>query len=226
MAAMRRTKIFPSTFRLHVALLALVASLLCISPRAEAGLIEIYADGYVGGMYGTEPKFCTSCYTQTPDGQRGDDFFHDQSGGLLGLRAGVEVLYTDVYLQFDQFLTPHGFSGSTLQAMIGWDLSIGSGKWTGTLGGYGGMVFGFPYTPHPPIDRSQIATIGVAAEGQGGAEYNISRYLAVQMIATLGYHYMFAGSKAVELGPGLSEATRTHGFHLMLKAGIRFHIGL
>lgn len=225
MAAMRRTKIFPGPLRLHVALIALAAALL-FSPRAEARIIELYADGYVGGMYGTEPKFCTSCVTQTPDGQRGADFFHDQSGGLLGLRAGVEILYTDVYLQFDQFLTPHGFSGSSLQAMLGWDLSIGTGKWTGTIGGYGGMAFGFPYTPHPPIDKSQIATVGVAAEGQGGVEYNLNRYLALQGIVTLGYHYMFAGSRTIELGPGLSEATRTHGFHLMFKAGIRFHIGL
>jgi hypothetical protein len=225
MAAMRRTKIFPGPLRLHVALLAL-AFALCLSGRAEARLIEIWADGYIGGMYGTEPKFCTSCVTQTPDGQRGADFFHDQSGGLLGLRAGVEVLFTDVYLQFDQFLTPNGFSGSSLQAMLGWDLGIGSGKWTGTLGGFGGMVFGFPYTPHPPIDKSQIATVGVAVEGQGGVECNFSRYWALQAIATVGYHYMFAGSRTIELGPGISEATRTHGFHLMLKAGIRFHIGL
>ena len=31
-----------------------------------------------------------------------------------------------------------------------------------------------------------------------------------------------AGAKNVELGPGLSESTQTQGFHLMLKAGIRY----
>src|SRR5262249_42531166 len=177
-----------------------------------------------GGMYGTDPKF-NSTVTKKPDGSTGADFFQDQSGGLLGLRAGVEVLYTDIYLQFDQFLTPHGFSGSTLQLMLGWDLGIGSGKWTGTLGGYGGMVFGFPYTPHLPIDPDQIATIGVAAEGQGGAEYDVTRFLATQMIGPIGYHYMFAGAQPIQLTPGgFSEATQTHGSHIMFKAGIRFHI--
>jgi len=200
--------------------------LLLHSQTAQARLIELYADAYLGGMYGTEPKF-NSTVTRKPDGTQGNDFFHDQSGGLLGLRAGVEVLYTDIYFQFDQFLTPYGFSGSTLQAMLGWDLGIGSGKWTGTLGAFGGMVFGFPYTPHLPIDTNQIATIGPAVEGQAGAEYNINRFLAVQMIGTVGYHYLFAGAQQVALSPsGLSEATRTHGFHLMFKAGIRFHIGL
>lgn len=226
MAAMRRSKIFPATSCLPVALCAAFVSLLFWSARAEARIIELYADGYVGGMVGTEPKFCTGCVTQTQDGQRGDDFFHDQSGGLLGARAGVEILYTDFYVQFDQFITGRGFSGSTLQAMLGWDLSIGSGKWTGVLGAYGGLAFGFPYTPHPPIDNTQIATVGVAAEGQAGAEYNINRFLALQLIGTFGYHYMFAGAKHIDLGPGLSEATQTQGFHLMLKAGIRFHLGI
>lgn len=221
MIAMCRTKkLLGLPFRRMLLLIGLLAFFVS-SKRAEARLLEIYADGYLGGMYGTEPKFNSRVTPQ------GTDFFHDQSGGLLGLRAGVEVLYTDIYLQFDQFMTPRGFSGSTLQAMVGWDFGLGSGDWTGTLGGYGGLVFGFPYTPHPPIDNDQIATIGVALEGQGGAEYNINRFLAVQMIATLGYHYMFAGAHPVLFNEsGMSASTQTHGFHLMLKAGIRFHIGL
>ena len=28
----------------------------------------------------------------------------------MGARLGIEVLYTDLYLQFDQFLTGQGFS--------------------------------------------------------------------------------------------------------------------
>lgn len=209
-------------------MLVTALGMLLSSQRAEARLLEIYADGYLGGMYGTEPKF-NSTITKKPDGSQGNDFFHDQSGGLLGARVGIEIFYTDIYIQFDQFLTPIPgvFTGSTLQAMLGWDLGIGSGQWTGTLGAYGGMVFGFPYTPHFPIDNSQISTIGAAVEGQGGVEYNLNRFLAVQMIATVGYHYMFAGAQPVQLNiGGPSESTQTHGFHLMLKAGIRFHIGI
>jgi hypothetical protein len=223
---MSRTKKFLGCISPRLSLLACVFGLLLASGRAEARLLEIYADGYLGGMYGTEPKF-NSVVTQKPDGTQGTDFFHDQSGGLLGARVGIEIFYTDIYLQFDQFLTPRAFSGSTLQAMLGWDLGIGSGDWTGTLGVYGGMVFGFPYTPHFPIDTAQISTIGATVEGQGGAEYNLSRFLALQLIATVGYHYMFAGAQPVQLSVnGPSESTQTHGFHLMLKAGIRFHVGI
>ncbi len=216
----------PGLFASRISLLVGALALLLYSQRAEARLLELYADAYLGGMYGTEPKFCTTCYTAKPDGSHGDDFFHDQSGGLIGGRVGIEIFFTDIYIQFDQFVTGNGFSGSTLQPMIGWDFGIGSGTWTGTLGAYGGMVFGFPYTPHFPIDTSQIATIGAAGEVQGGAEYNVNRFLAVQLLGTVGYHYMFAGASPVMYSNGFSEATQTQGFHLLFKAGIRFHVGI
>lgn len=200
--------------------------LLLASSTAEAKLFEVYLDGYVGGMYGTDPKF-DSVITRKPDGSTGNDFFRDQSGGVVGGRLGIEILYTDIYLQFDQFLTAQGFSGSTLQPMLGWDLDIDVGNWKGLIGGYGGFVFGFPYTPHYPIDTHQISTVGVTIEGQGGAEYVLNRFLGVQLMATVGYHYMFAGAENVPLTvTGISESTRTHGFHLMFKAGLRLHLGL
>jgi hypothetical protein len=228
MAPMRRTKKIPGLSLRRISLFALALSLILMSQRAEARLLEIYGDVYLGGMYGTEPKF-NSTVTQRPMGSQptyGADFFHDQSGGLFGARAGIEIFYTDLYLQFDQFVTGNGLSGSTLQAMLGWDFGIGSGSWTGTIGGFGGLVFAFPYTPHWPIDSSQIAKVGAAAELQGGAEYSINRLLALQLMGTVGYHYMFALADAVPLGNGMSASTQTHGFHLLFKAGLRFHLGI
>lgn len=216
----------PRSISLPATLLTCALVLGAGSRPAEAKLLEVYADAYVGGLYGTEPKF-NSVVTQKPDMTRGDDFFSDNSGGLLGLRAGVEVLYTDIYLQFDQLISLRGFSGSTLQAMLGWDFGIGDGPWRGTLGAYGGVVFGFPYTPHFPIDTSQIATIGLAAEGQAGVERVLNRLFRLQLIATVGYHYMFAGSEPVTIDvAGNTSHTVTHGFHLLLKAGIRFNLGI
>jgi hypothetical protein len=207
---------------LSVGALALVAG----SGRAEAKLFEVFADAYVGGLYGTEPKF-NSVVTQKPDKTMGNDFFADNSGGLLGLRAGVEIFYTDIYLQFDQMVTGRGFSGSTLQAMLGWDFGLGDGPWRGTLGAFGGMVFGFPYTPHFPIDNSQIATLGVAGEVQGGAERVLNRLFRLQIIGTVGYHYMFGGADSVVIdAQGNTQQTQTHGFHIMVKAGLRFNLGI
>lgn len=195
--------------------------------RAEARVLELYGDVYAGGMYGTLPKF-NSVITQKPDSTTGGDFYADQSGALLGARVGIEVLYTDVYVQFDQFINLRGFAGSTLSPMIGWDLNLGSGKWTGTVGGYGGFVLAFPYTPSLPIDKGQIAKFGVQVEGQAGAEYNINRLIALQLIGTVGYHYMFAWADNVIVEPatGASQSTKTHGFHLMAKVGLRFHLGI
>jgi len=216
----------PLSISLPTTLFAGALALVADSRPAEAKLLEVYADAYVGGMYGTDPN-SPSVVTQKPDMTRGNDFFADNSGGLLGVRAGVEVLYTDLYLQFDQLLTTRAFSGSTLQAMLGWDFGIGDGAWRGTLGAYGGMVFGFPYTPHFPIDSAQIATIGVAAEGQAGVERVLNRLFRLQLVATFGYHYMFGGSESVVIdNAGNTANTVTHGFHLLLKGGIRFNLGI
>jgi hypothetical protein len=203
-----------------------------VSGRAEAKLLEVYADAYAGAMYGTEPNVRLGSVV-TP---MGNDFYRDNSGALLGLRAGVEILYTDFYLQFDQMVTERGFSASNLQAMLGWDFGIGDGPWRGTLGAFGGMAFGFNYppqfhtgaTPGSFIDTSQIATVGVAAELQGGVERVLSRLFRLQLIATAGYHYMFAGSSPYVLDPAVGNSTQTvtHGFHLLLKAGIRFNLGI
>jgi hypothetical protein len=222
------------TASLPIALSAGALALVAGSGRAEAKLFEVFADAYVGGMYGTEPKF-NSVVTQKsvssmgsqPMTVGGDDFFHDNPGALLGLRAGVEVFYTDIYLQWDQMITGRGFSASTLQAMLGWDFGIGDGPWRGTLGAYGGMIFGFPYAPHFPIDTSQIATIGVGGEVQGGVERVLNRLFRFQVIGTVGYHYMFAGSDSiVHDAQGDTYQTQTHGFHILLKAGLRFNLGI
>ncbi len=219
-AAKRTASLLPTSLLLGG--LAVVAS----GGRAEAKLLEFSADAYVGGMYGTEPKF-NSVVTQKPDMTLGNDFYHDNSGALLGLRAGIEILYTDIYVQFDQMINLRGFSASTVQAMLGWDMGIGDGPWRGTLGAYGGVVFGFPYTPHFPIDTSQIATIGVTGEVQAGGERVLNRLFRLQLIGTLGYHYMFAGAQPVVIDTaGNSVATQTHGFHMMIKAGLRFNLGI
>lgn len=199
--------------------------------RAEAKILELYGDVYLGGMYGTEPKFKNASIITaepSPMGQyMGADYYNDNSGGLIGAKVGIELLYTDLYVQFDQAISPRGFSGSAVQAMLGWDLSMGPSKWKGTFGGYGGMVFAFPYTPHFPIDRDQIAKIGVAAELQAGAEYVFHRLLRLQFLGTFGYHYMFAGAKDVPIDlDGNYQSTRTHGFHFLAKAGIRFNLGI
>jgi len=37
---------------------------------------------------------------------------------------------------------------------------------------------------------------------------------------------MFAGAEPVMYSNGLTESTQTQGFHLMFKAGLRFHVGI
>lgn len=202
---------------------ALPCALLLWGSPAQANLLELYLDGYGGGLYGTPT---IAGYT-TPGGE---DFYVNQTGGLVGARAGIELLYTDLYLQFDQFLNRQGAAGSSLQLMLGWDGSL-LGKpdhgWALLLGGYGGMIFGFPYTPRVPIDKDQIATLGVAVEGQVGTEYRFNRFLRFQAVGTVGYHYLFGGAKEVTIdNAGNVAATTTHGFHLQAKVGLRFRAGL
>lgn len=204
---------------LLLAVLPLCALLFC--GRAQAAhLFEFYLDGYGGGMYGT-PKVSG---VSTP---AGNDFFHDQSGGLLGARVGIELLYTDLYVQFDQLFNGDGAGASTLQAMLGWDFNLGCRQgppcWDGLLGLYGGGIFAFYYTPHLPISRDQIARYGIGAEAQFGAEYHFNRYFVFQALGTFGYHYLFSGSVDVN-SSGVTLSDTAHGFHLLGKLGFRFHL--
>lgn len=204
------------------------ALVLCHAGRAEADLFEFYVDGYGGGLLGT-PQIAG---VPNPPPATGGNFFNDQSGGLLGGRVGFELLHTDLYLQFDQYFNSMNAAGSSLQLMLGWDHCFGKHRPSGLcglLGGYGGLVFGFPYTPHPPIDRSQLATFGVAAEAQGGIEYHINRLLVLQAIGTIGYHYLFQTHPGASINisnSGEFSVPTTHGFHLLAKAGLRFHLSV
>jgi hypothetical protein len=209
-----------------LAALALSAGLFATRP-ARANLFEFYVDAYGGGLYGT-PQIAG--YPHPPS--TGDNFFHNQSGGLLGARAGVELLYTDLYLQFDQYFNGLGAAGSSLQLMLGWDWCIGrvrNGRGPcGLIGGYGGVVFGFPYTVQFPISRENIATFGVAAEAQGGFEYHLNDYFVFQALGTFGYNYLFRllPHDTIKVDPATGEADfpTSHGFHLLAKVGMRFHI--
>jgi hypothetical protein len=127
MAAMAKTKKMASLLR--SAAPAVAGAVLFAAQPAEAKILEGYVDVYVGGMYGTPPKLNSVVTIKSePNGTtKGADFFDYNSGGLLGLRGGVEVLHTDVYVQFDQFVNLQGFSGSTVQGMIGWDSRAGLG---------------------------------------------------------------------------------------------------
>ena len=200
---------------------------------AESKVLEGYIDVYAGGMYGTEPKLSSIITKRSePNGSgmsSGADFFNYNSGGLLGLRGGVEVLHTDVYVQFDQFVNLVGFSGASLQLMLGWDIEVGGARspWKGVFGAYGGLLFGIPYRAEFPIDRKQIAWFGAGAEGQIGVEYYLSRFLVLHLTGTFGDHYLFAGAEPVEIDAnGNTAQTRTHGFHLLGKLGLRFQLGI
>lgn len=190
------------------------------SPTAQA--LGVYVDGYGGGMYGTPTL--GGILTQKPTGETGAEFFRLNSGGLLGARVGLEVFHVNAYLQFDQFFNAQGASGSVLQPMIGGSFSLGQGNLQGIFGGAIGGVFGFVYTPSFPIDKNQIATRGVAVEVQPGIEYKFNRFLAFQLVGTLGYHYLFDGAIQVD-NLGSLQTSNTHGFHMLAKLGLRFGFG-
>lgn len=194
--------------------------------RAEAHLFEFYIDGYGGGLYAPVALGGNlNAINAALGSNSADDFYHNQSGGLLGARVGMELLYTDLYVQFDQYFNGTGAAGSAVNLMLGWDGTFGPKPgWNGTFGGYGGVIFGFPYTPSLPISREQISALGVAAELQGGAEYHFRRFFVFQALGTIGYHYLFDRSTAVTVDSSGVTAPQAHGFHFLAKVGFRFHL--
>ena len=93
---MAKTKKMASLLR--TATPAAACAVLLAAQPAEAKVLEGYVDVYVGGMYGTQPKL-SSVVTQRSEEAgttKGADFFDYNSGGLLGLRGGVELLHSDL----------------------------------------------------------------------------------------------------------------------------------
>lgn len=192
-------------------------SVVGFSFSGSAKIFELSVTPRFGYMWG--PQNFAGIITQKPDGSMGADFYNQYSGGLFGGEINVEVLHIDVRARVDQFFDGSGLTGTILQPMVGYHYdNFFSGKHQLLLGIHVGGVIGFNSTPNFPIDRDQIATYGAALEGQVGYEYRANRFVAFNLIATPGFHFMVAGAAPVN-----DQSTKTDGFHLLLTGGIRFH---
>jgi hypothetical protein len=181
--------------------LALVAgatlALAGLADSARADLVSLHVQAHGGGATGVGLA-----------GDRQDEAFHlGARGGTYGAQVGVEILFIDVWVDHNQYLTGDGLVGTWTQFMTGLDgeLEVGGrkggdraedgrmkGGWSAgyvELGMGVGFGVGTGQQVEPPLDNSQVTDKGFLGQVHAGAGWRLtpSWSLGVQVPVQAGY---------------------------------------
>jgi hypothetical protein len=163
-----------------------LGALLISTPKAEAKIFEVWAQGLVGGAFGA--------------GSTDRDFYKWAGGGVVGAEAGVKILFIGLYVDYLRF-----FGGETGANLIGFNLG-GDGtieltegldlvlRAAGTF--YIGSVdnAGTYDSTTGTYETQNIQTRGFGAKGGIGLRYTFLKVMSVGATPTGGFHYFFGGA--------------------------------
>jgi hypothetical protein len=196
-------------------LAAAVAAALAAPRPATARVLELTLQlDPVGGWTGKR-----AAGSQLPAGQGETDFFARNRGGFTGFKAGAELFFIDVFVDFKQGWGQPGqttrvdWTGSWLGFYLGIDLDLKLGeekRWHFLIGGDVGFGLGLAGPINPPIDNAQVSSKGFVAQGRVGLDYHITKVFGIGVEADLGYHYLFLNGLPVNV-----ETNRVHGIHFL-----------
>lgn len=175
---------------------AAAAAILAAPRPASARVLELWLQlDPVGGWTGRRVAG-----GQLPAGQGETDFFARNQGGMTGFKAGAELFFIDVFVDFKQGWgrpgerTTVGWTGSWLGVYLGIDLDLHLGegkKWHFLIGADAGFGLGLAGAINPPINNDEVSSKGFVAQGRAGLDYHITKVFGIGLEADLGYHYLF-----------------------------------
>jgi hypothetical protein len=169
--------------------LAAAATALVAPQVARAGVLDVYAQaegGYANGLGVGGTKM-------------DDDFFSGAAGGLYGAKVGVEVLFTDVWVEHWQLTDFKGVNGTWTQLMVGADIDFPVGdvpegqkpKTFAEIGLGVGYGLGTGRQVDPPLDNAQLTDKGFIAELSLGVDYRFNTVTSVGLAVPVTYGYLF-----------------------------------
>jgi len=216
-----------SARRVAGAAATLLAAWLAAARPANAKLVEVYGNARLGGVGGKGLSTLE---------MRSTDFFEATNGLGLGLEAGIELLFIDVFANFTQLVGASGLTGTLTQLLAGIDLDValdggvlttvaGVKKDTpartfARLGVAAGLAAGTPAPVDPPLNDAQISDKGVVAQATFAVDYKLNRLLSVGFELNGGYHYFFAGA-----GAAANDTTNhSKGLHFMGFVNLGFRL--
>jgi hypothetical protein len=199
-------------------LVTVAAAAILAAPRpASARVLELYLQlDPVGGWTGWR-----AAGSKLPAGQGETDFFARNQGGMSGFKAGAEIFFIDVFVDFKQgWGKSHEpdkpdlyWTSSWVGFMLGIDLDLRLGywkKWHFLLGGDVGFGLGTAGPINPPITNDKVGSKGLVAQGRVGLDYHFTKVFGIGVEADVGYHYLFLNGAPVN-----NLDNQVHGFHFM-----------
>jgi hypothetical protein len=195
---------------------AAVAAAIVAAPRpASARVLELWLQlDPVGGWTGWR-----AAGSQLPAGQGATDFFTRNQGGMTGFKAGAELFFIDLFVDFKQGWGKQGqnaeigWTSAWVGFMLGIDLDLHLGywkKWHFLLGGDVGFGLGTAGPINPPITNDKVGSKGFVAQGRVGLDYHFTKVFGIGVEVDVGYHYLFLNGVPVN-----NVDNQVHGFHLM-----------
>jgi hypothetical protein len=163
--------------------------------------------------------------------QKDAAFFDKAAGGLWGARLGVELLFTDVWVEHWQ-MQGSSLLGTWTQFMAGADVSFGIGdpalgkdgkpgrqKTFAELGFYVGYGLATGQQVEPPLDNAELSDKGFLAQMSLGIDYRFSNFVSAGLTVPMTYGYMFKNGAAND------ESTRYQQFHAAGFLYLRLSVG-
>jgi hypothetical protein len=191
----------------------LLAVILVASPvRAEASLLELWAETGMGGLG----------FGGAQGGKGQTDFFDAASGGALSLSVGAHVLFMDGWIDHYQLFGGElGGSYTQFMAGFGGTYDVAAAKlWLGIGGGYGRFSF-------PEAARAPDAT-AVVAQTRFGGEYKLFAFgagaVGLGAWASVSYHYQLGAVVDIDVTGRKLTFDPVHGLHFAMLGGVRVHL--
>jgi hypothetical protein len=211
---------------------ASAAALALLAAPASADLISFHARALGGGSVG-KGLF----------GDRKDDAFHAGADGLTyGAQVGVEILFIDVWVEHDQYITSGDLSGTWTQFMTGLDLELDIGEQKEGVrndrgevdGGYSsgyfefglgaGFALGTGQQVDPPLDNSEVTDKGFVAQVHAGVGWRLTPSWSLGLLVPVQGGYLFKsgpGATANDLSTHYGQVSAAALLNLRLKIQLK-----
>lgn len=136
------------------------------------------------------------------------DFFGSAQGGAYGAKLGVELLFTDVWVEHWQF-TDGSVVGTWTQFMLGGDIDFKLGDVVGedgkplTTGAFAelGLAIGYGLGTgkqvEPPLDNAELSDKGFIAQLSLGVDYRLNKVMSLGVAVPITYGYLFKTGNGV-----------------------------
>ncbi len=196
--------------------LCLVASVLLAGAadkaRAQGKLIDLHGAILGGGMIGR--------------GSGGNqDLFYQTQGAGFGAEVGARLLVLDLSIRFLQMVSPDGYRGTLLSALVGPSIEIpvvhgGKDKQGKTLppkvvvrpGLAAGFGLGTLVPVKPPLTNDQLAGKGLLIMGRFAVERMFGPVIGIGAEIQGGYHYLFGANAEINGQQDSSSGWQMGGF--------------